>query len=176
MPAFAALCAFSVRRRRSVALVGLLVLLAGCASGSGGFGGLFGTRLSPALEAQRARLSDALRGTPVLIEASGDRRLHVVVPTRHAFEPGHASVKPALAAVLDQFAIGFKPYAATTELRIGAPAQDHASAGLVRERAGNARTYLISRGVPASRIVAVGPTKASGLELWVSDRPLNNGN
>jgi outer membrane protein OmpA-like peptidoglycan-associated protein len=96
------------------------------------------------------------------------------VPTRHAFEPGRAAVKPALAAVLDQFAIGFRPYAASTELRVGAPDNDKATAKLVRERAASARDYLVSRGVPASRIVEAGATAAPGLELLVSDRPLNS--
>lgn len=167
-------------------LIAAAALAAGCASPppgatparpapSGGvFGGLFGSGLSPALEAQRTRLKQALEGTPVVIEVTGDRRLRVEVPTRHAFEPGRAAVKPALAAVLEQFAIGFKPHAATTELRIGAPDSDKATTKLVRERAASARDYLVSRGVPASRIVEAGATTVPGLELLVSDRPLNS--
>lgn len=166
-------------------LISAAALAAGCASpppgagpsrtpptAGGVFGGLFGSGLSPALEAQRTRLKQALEGTPVVIEATGDRRLRIEVPTRHAFEPGRAAVKPALAAVLDQFAIGFKPHAATTELRIGAPDSDKATTKLVRERAASARDYLVSRGVPASRIVEAGATTVPGLELLVSDRPL----
>lgn len=167
-------------------LIAVAALVAGCAStppgatpsrpappAGGLFGGLFGGGLSPALEAQRTRLKQALDGTPVVIEATGDRRLRIEVPTRHAFEPGRSAVKPALAAVLDQFAIGFRPYAATTELRVGAPDNDKATAKLVRERAASARDYLASRGVPVSRIVEAGATAAPGLELLVSDRPLN---
>jgi outer membrane protein OmpA-like peptidoglycan-associated protein len=168
-------------------LIVAAALVAGCAStppgatppragpsAGGVFGGLFGSGLSPALDAQRTRLKQALDGTPVVIEATSDRRLRVEVPTRHAFEPGRATVKPALAAVLDQFAIGFRPYAASTELRVGAPDNDKATAKLVRERAASARDYLVSRGVPASRIVEAGATAAPGLELLVSDRPLNS--
>lgn len=157
----------------------LACALAGCASRSGGpaagtgptLGGLFGSGLSPALEAQRSRLREALKGTPVVIETTGDRQLRVEVPTRHAFDPNRAAVKPALAAVLDQFATGFKPQAATTELRIAAPADDKASVQLVQERAASVRDYLVGRGVPISRIVGLGRAAGSGLEILVSNRP-----
>lgn len=163
---------------------GLLCLafaLAGCASrpgapgtpgsGSSGFGGLFGSGLSPALEAQRVRLKDALKGTPVVVDSTGDHRLRVEVPTKHAFDPQRTAVKPALAAVLDQFATGFKPHAATTELQIGAPADDKVSGRIVQDRAASVRDYLVGRGVPISRIVGLGRAEGAGLELLVSDRP-----
>ena len=147
----------------------------GAAPASSGsfFGNLFGSGLSPALEAQRDRLKQALSGTPVVIDTTDDHRLRVTVPTRHAFDPGRAAVKPALGAVLEQVAIGFKPYAATTELRIAAPGDDKAPARLVQERAAAVRDELIARGVPASRITEPGPASAAGLELLLSDRPLN---
>ena len=174
----------TARATRPLALV-LVLALAGCAAprpstGPGpapgtrpALGDLFGSGLSPALEAQRTRLRQALEGTPVRVEATDDHRLRVEVPTRHAFEPGRAAVKPALAAVLDQFAIGFKPQAATTELRIAAPADDQASARLVQERALSTRDYLIGRGVPISRIAGIGRAEGGGLEILVADRPLN---
>lgn len=143
-------------------------------SPSGGlFGNLFGSGLSPSLEPQRERLKQALDGTPVVIEATGDHRLRVTVPTRNSFEPGRATVKPALGAVLEQLAVGFRPYAATTELRIGAPADDKASDRLIQERAASVRDELITRGVPASRIVDLGRSPTPGLEIVLSDRPLN---
>ena len=159
-----------LRRRLALAALVLLVL-AGCATGPAWHGGgWFGSGLSPALEAQRARLAGALRGTPVVVEATGDRRLRVEVPLRHAFAPGRAAVNPALGAVLDQIAIGFKPYAATTELHIGAPDDGHGGARLVRERGASARDHLLGRGVPASRIAGPGRAAAAGLEIVVSDR------
>ena len=147
----------------------------GAAPASAGslFGNLFGSGLSPALEAQRDRLKQALAGTPVAIETTDDHRLRVIVPTRHAFDPGRATVKPALGAVLEQVSIGFKPYAATTEVRITAPGDDKAPARLVQERAAAVRDELIARGVPASRITEPGPASGAGLELLLSDRPLN---
>ncbi|WP_428421405.1 hypothetical protein [Methylibium sp.] len=159
----------------------LALALAGCAGrpgapgtpGSGGpsFGGLFGSGLSPALEAQRVRLKEALKGTPVVIDSTGDHRLRVEVPTKHAFDPQRTAVKPALAAVLDQFATGFKPHAATTELQIGAAADDKASGRIVQDRAASVRDYLVGRGVPISRIVGLGRAEGAGLELVVNDRP-----
>jgi len=136
-------------------------------------GGLFGSGLSPALESQRTRLEQALKGTPVRVEATDDRRLRVEVPTKHAFDPGRAAVKPALAAVLDQLAIGFRPQAATTELQIGAPADDQAPERVVQERGQSTRDYLIGRGVPISRIAGVGRAPNSGLEIVIADRPVN---
>lgn len=155
------------------------VLLAACAGRSGGpapvgspsSGGWFGSGLSPALDAQRNRLREVLRGTPVAVDATRDHRLRVEVPTRHAFEPNRAAVKPALGAVLDQLATGFRPHAATTELRIAAPADDKASARVVQERAASVRDYLIGHGVPASRIVGLDRADGAGLEIVVSDRP-----
>lgn len=168
-----------MRTSLAPAALAAALLLSACATGPDGasappFGGLFGPNLSPALEAQRARLTETLRGTPVVVEATGDQRLRVEVPTKHSFEPGRATVKPALGAVLDQFAIGFKPFAATTELRIGAPADDRATDRVVRGRGASTRDYLVSRGVPASRIPEVGRSAGGGLEIVVSDRPLSD--
>ncbi len=161
----------------------LAAALTGCASpkpGPGGatptagpiFGGVFGSGLSPALEAQRERLRDALQGTPVVIEATGDHQLRIEVPTKHAFDAGRATVKPALGAVLDQFAIGFKPYAATTQVSVAAPDDGKSPTRLVQERAASTRDYLVARGVPVSRIVDLDRADGPGLELLVSDRPL----
>lgn len=159
----------------------LALALAGCASrpgtpgtptsGGPSFGGLFGSGLSPALEAQRVRLREALKGTPVVVDSTGDHRLRVEVPTKHAFDPQRTAVKPALAAVLDQFATGFRPHAATTELQVGAPGDDKASGRIVQDRAASVRDYLVGRGVPISRIVGLGRAEGAGLELLVSDRP-----
>lgn len=137
------------------------------------FDGLFGSGLSPALESQRTRLQGVLRGTPVVVEATGDKRLRVEVPVRHAFDPGRSAVKPALAAVLDQLAAGFKPHAAVTELRIAAPADEKAAPQLVIDRGASARDYLVARGVPISRIVGIERAGSAGLEILVNDRPVN---
>lgn len=178
------------------ALAAATLLAAGCASGPRGsgtartpaptggsqapapapstggsiFGGLFGYGLSPALEAQRSRLADALKGTPVVVEATDDKRLRVEVPLKFAFDPGRSAVKPPLGAVLDQVATGYKPHANTTELRIAAPADDKAGPQLTQERAASVRDYLVGRGVPLARIVGMNKADNGALEIAVNDR------
>lgn len=171
-----------LRRDTLMTLGALPLALAGCAGGPGArppapgtpaLGGWFGSGLSPALEAQRLRLTDALRGTPVVVEATSTRQLRIAVPTKHAFDAGRSAVKPALGAVLDQLAVGFKPYAATTELHIGAPDDGKSSPRVVKERGASTRDYLVGRGVPVSRIVGLGRAEGSGVEILLGDRPLN---
>ncbi|HEU4460363.1 MAG TPA: hypothetical protein VFR90_14680 [Methylibium sp.] len=172
-------------------LVACAVLVAACAtptaSGPGappvseapvaaGAGGLFGSGLSEALEPQRARLAQLLRGTPVAVEATAERALRIAVPLKNSFEPGRSAVRPALAAVLDQVATGFKPYAATSELRIATPDDPNARVAgrLPKERSASVRDYLVARGVPVSRMPVLAATSGdAGVELLVVDRPLN---
>lgn len=176
--------------RRST-LLACVALLAGCATRSDppagppsqapvapGAGGPFGSGLSEALEPQRVRLAQLLRGTPVVIEATAERALRVAVPLKNSFEPGRSAVRPALAAVLDHVAIGFKPHAATTELRIATPDDSNAKppGRLPKVRSASVRDHLVARGVPISRIAV--PAAASGgemVELLIADRPLNAG-
>lgn len=140
------------------------------------FGGLFGSGLSPALEAQRTRLKDALAGTPVVIEATGDKTLRVEVPLKFSFDAGRAAVKPALAAALDQLAIGFKPYAASTEIRIGAPADENGPAALGDQRAAAVKQHLLVKGIVGSRILGAARGAAFGVEIVISDRPVGAAN
>lgn len=164
-------------------VLALLAVLTGCATGpsrpSGGgaapssgpvLGGLFGSGLSPALESQRARLHELFKGTPVVVEATADKQLRVAVPTRYCFDPGHAVVKPPLAKLLDELATGFKPQAASTEMRVTVPADDEASPRVVEERGLATRDYLVGHGVPLTVIAVLGRSAAGGLEIAVSDR------
>jgi len=181
------------RTTSTLALIALLAL-AGCATGpssttnpgiappvsdappAASAGGLFGSGLSDALEPQRARLAASLKGTPVVVEATPERALRVSVPLKNSFEPGRSAVRPALAAVLDQIATGFKPYAATAEVRIATPddAQPKVAGRLTKERSASVRDYLVGRGVPISRIAALGAVTAGDtVEVLIADRPLN---
>lgn len=140
-----------------------------------GAGGLFGSGLSEALEPQRTRLQNALKGTPVVVEATAERALRIAVPLKNSFEPGRSAVRPALAAVLDQLATGFKPYAATAEVRIATPddADAKVAGRLPKERNASVRDYLVGRGVPISRIAALGAVTAGDtVEVLIADRPL----
>jgi outer membrane protein OmpA-like peptidoglycan-associated protein len=127
--------------------------------------------LSPALEAQRLRLSQAVAGTPVLVVATDAGELLVEVPLKFAFEAGRATLKPPLAAVLDQLSIGYKPQASLTELRINAPADDKSVPALALPRAQAVRDYVYGRGVAANRVAALGRTERAVVEILISDRP-----
>ena len=126
--------------------------------------------LSPALEAQRLRMADAVAGTPVVVAATANQQLRVEVPLKFAFDAGRVTVKPPLAAVLDQLATGYKPQVLLTELRINAPTDDKGAAGLATQRAQSVRDHLVSRGVPANRIAALGRADGAAVEIVVSDR------
>lgn len=138
-----------------------------------GAGGLFGSGLSEALEPQRIRLQGVLKGTPVAVEPTPQRQLRVTVPLRNSFEPGRSAVRPALAAVLDQLAVGFKPYAATAELHIAAPDDAKGSGRLAKERGASVRDYLVARGVPVSRVAGMTQADQEAVDVLISDRPLN---
>lgn len=136
-------------------------------------GGLFGSGLSEALEPQRVRLRDLLKGTPVAVDATPQRQVRIAIPLKNAFDPGRSAVKPALAAVLDQLATGFKPYAASAELRVAAPDDAKGNGRLARERGASVRDYLVARGVPISRVVGLSQAEQEGLDVLISDRPMN---
>ena len=136
----------------------------------GVFGRIFGPSLPPALEAQRKRLADAVRGTPVTVEGTEDGRLRVEVPLKYAFDPGRSVVKPPLAAVLNEVAAGLKPHA-QADVRIAGPA-DGAKGGsmLAQDRAASTRDYLVSRGVPPTRFGGLGRATGDTVELLIADR------
>lgn len=126
--------------------------------------------LSPALEAQRLRLAEAVAGTPVVVSATNTQQLRVEVPLKFAFDAGRSTVKPPLAAVLDQLATGYKPQSLLTELRINAPADDKSAANLATQRAQSVRDHLVRRGVAPYRIVGLGLADSAAVEIFVSDR------
>lgn len=136
----------------------------------GVLGRIFGPSLAPPLEAQRKRLADALRGTPVTVEGTEDGRLRVEVPLKYAFDPGRSVVKPPLAAVLNEVAAGLKPHA-QAEVRVSGPA-DGAKGGamLAQDRAASTRDYLVARGVPPTRFGGLGRASGEGVELLIADR------
>lgn len=126
--------------------------------------------LSPALEAQRLRLAEAVAGTPVVVAATSNQQLRIEVPLKFAFDAGRSAIKPPLAAVLDQLATGYKPQSLSTELRINAPADDKGAAKLATQRAQSVRDHLVGRGVPANRIVGLGSADGAVVEVLVVDR------
>ena len=146
----------------------LLVGLTACGTRSGG-GPLFGSGLPPALEAQRKQLQDSFAGTPVTVEAMDGARLRVQVPLKNSFDPGRFPVKPALAKVMEKLAPGMSANASAV-LRVRQPADDKASASLMRERAASLRDMLIGLGVPAARLqVSSDAADGAATEFVVTD-------
>lgn len=126
--------------------------------------------LSPALEAQRLRLVEVLAGTPVVVAPTETRQLRVQIPLKFAFEPASTTLKPPLAAVLDQVMTGYKPQTLLSEMRIYAPADGAGTSALAQSRARSVRDHLVARGLPAGRVVGLGQANGANVEIVISDR------
>ncbi|RVU44481.1 hypothetical protein [Rubrivivax rivuli] len=111
----------------------------------------------PSLSVERDWLRAWFEGTPVVIEQRGDGPLSVQVPLAFSFEPRRATVKPALAAVLDKLAQSLRRTRAVLPL-MSAPADPGGSPALAVQRATAVRAHLLSRGVP---IAQLGPPAAA---------------
>ena len=82
------------------------------------------------------------------------------MPREFCFDPGHDTVKPALAAVLDKVTQSLRR-TPTAELHlIAAPSDSNGSATLGVQRATRVYDFLRARGVPAARLAK--PSAASG--------------
>lgn len=113
---------------------------------------------SPSAAAKPASLSverDWLRtwfeGTPVVIDQRGEGPLSVQVPLAFSFEPKRATVKPALAAVLDKLAQSLRRTRAVLPL-VAAPTDPAGSPALAVQRATAVRAHLLARGVPLAQL------------------------
>jgi outer membrane protein OmpA-like peptidoglycan-associated protein len=112
----------------------------------------------PSLSVERDWLRAWFEGTPVVIEQRGEGPLSVQVPLAFSFEPRRATVKPALAAVLDKLAQSLRRSRAALPL-LAAPADPAGSPALAVQRATAVRAHLLSRGVPMAQL---GPPVAAG--------------
>jgi outer membrane protein OmpA-like peptidoglycan-associated protein len=123
----------------------------------------------PTLTGEQRRLKDALRGTPVVVDATSDGGMRVEVPLQFSFDAGRGAVKPALAAVLDRMAAGLR--LANFDVRIAAPADPKSSnAALVQDRGASVRDYLVARGVRLGRILSLGRASGEFVEVLVTER------
>jgi outer membrane protein OmpA-like peptidoglycan-associated protein len=145
----------------------LQALLAGCSTtpslpwSSPGPGGA-GQPPPPvsALVTEQRWLEEWFRGTPVVIAMADGNTLAVDVPLVHSFAAGKSSVKPALAAVLDRVATSLHRQQALL-VSIAAPADaGTTNTALASARARQVRRHLASRGVPTTRVSAVGTARA----------------
>ena len=162
-------------------MVVLLAVLAGCATSTSGpspaapgsmepapsgtpLPGAGGTRpLPPAatpLIAEQRWLDEWFRGTPVVISLADINTLAVDVPLANSFVAGSSNLKPALVAVLDRVATSLRRQP-TLRVSVAAPPDAATNnAALAGARAQQMRAHLMSRGIPATRMAAVGSARS----------------
>lgn len=145
-----------------------ITLLTGCATGPGGANEPAGPPASAAdrraaapsaLMAEQQWLQQWFGGTPVAISNTRGDELRLDVPVKYAFDPGQATVKPPLAAVLDRVAESLRRRELLV-LAVAPPAESDAA--LVRRRVEAVGRHLSRRGVDAGRIT---PVAAEGAVL-----------
>ena len=118
------------------------------------------TAAASTLAVERQWLASWFKGTPVVVAQRPDGAVVVDVPREFCFDPGHDTVKPALAAVLDKVTQSLRR-TPTAELHlIAAPNDAGGSATLGVQRATRVYDYLRAHGIPAGRLAK--PSAASG--------------
>ena len=129
------------------------VLIGAAVGGAGGYG------WSRYMENKKAAMEQATAGTGVQVTQTPDNQLKINIPSDISFDKGRAEIKPALHAILDQFANGLSGQP-KTEVRIvgytDSTGSDAINMPLSVNRASSTRDYLVSRGVAANRIVIDG--------------------
>ena len=115
---------------------------------------------SPLVTEQRW-LAEWFRGTPVVVTLTDAQTLGVDVPLAHCFNGGSSTLKPALAAVLDQVATSLRRQPAM-RVAIAAPADAGGNERLAASRAQKLREHLVSRGVAATRLSGSGTAPPGG--------------
>lgn len=152
-------------------MVGLLVVLAGCAGGPPPAPHVPPTRAEPrntapaSLVPERQWLQSWFKGTPVVIAQRSDGAVSVDVPRAFCFDPGRSELKPALAAVLDKVAESLRRVPQARLPLIAAPDDAPSAAGLALARASQVHKHLLSRGVTAARLGKPAVTGAGSVQL-----------
>lgn len=143
-------------------------LLGGAVSGSGDRtkGGLIGAAVGATvggligrqMDKQEAELRTQMEGTGVEVQRQGDT-IRLQAPENITFDTNRANVKPQFQPILGQLAQSIQQYPGTL-VQIEGHTDSTGTAAynqtLSENRAGAVRNDLIQRGVPASRLVAVG--------------------
>ena len=118
------------------------------------------TAAASTLAVERQWLASWFKGTPVVVVQRQDGAVVVDVPREFCFDPGHDTVKPALAAVLDKVAQSLRRTPIAELHLVAAPGDASGTAALGLQRAARVHDYLRARGVAASRLAK--PSAASG--------------
>lgn len=136
----------------------------------------------------KSALEAATQGSGVTLEQTADNQLHVVLPSDRSFDVGRANVKRDLAGVLDKIGEGLRNATRAKLLIVGhtdSTGTEAVNERLSLARANNARTHLVTRGVPADIVAtegrgsrepvaendnAAGRAQNRRVEIFVSDK------
>lgn len=130
----------------------------GAAIGAGA-GAIGGYIWSQRMEQQKQQMEQATKGTGIDVVKTADNRLKLNVPSDAGFDSGSASIKPALAPVLDSFANGLRqnPNARVTIVgHTDSTGSDAVNNPLSVNRAASTRDYVVARGISAGVIAIDG--------------------
>ena len=125
------------------------------------------TAAAEALAVERQWLGSWFRDTPVKIAQRGDGAMTVEVPREFSFDAGKASVKPALAAVLDKLAESLRRVPQAQVALLAAPDDASVTTPLAMQRADKLREHLRSRGVAETRLAKASPAASASVQLRV---------
>ena len=158
--------------------LGVLVLvgLVGCSTPSPGPGGTApgssapGSAPKQTLAAEKRRLADLFKGTPVVVETPKEGSLRIAVPLEFAFDKGRFVVKPPLGKVLDLVARSQR--AEPTRFAVSAPTDPQSKALLLAtERANSTRDYLVARGLAPTRVTVTALASGDSVVILITEPP-----
>jgi outer membrane protein OmpA-like peptidoglycan-associated protein len=141
---------------------GLIGGKSGAAAGAaiGGVGGaVAGNIWSKKMQEKQAAMEQSTKGTGIDVSRTPDNQLKVNVPSDSGFAVGKADVQPQLRTVLDSFSSGLTNDPSTLITVIGhtdSSGTDAINNPLSVNRAQSVKDYLVSRGIPPSRIAIAG--------------------
>ena len=121
----------------------------GAAAGAG-----VGYLWSKKMEEQKRQMEQATQGTGVKVSQTDDNRLKLDIPSDISFDSGKANIKSNFRPILDKFASSLQSHQTTTVTIIGhtdSSGGDKINNPLSVNRAGSARSYLVSKGIASNR-------------------------
>lgn len=139
-------------------------------------GAVIGSVWSRRLEEQQQVMQQATQGTGVAVTRTPDNQLKLNIPSDISFDKNSAVLKPELRDVLSTFAKGLADKPGLLVRIVGhtdSSGNDAINNPLSQQRADTVRNFLEDRGVPASRIEAVG--RGSREPIASNDTPEGQG-
>ena len=93
------------------------------------------------------------------------------MPREFSFDPGHTSVKPPLAAVLNKVAESLRRLPLARLSQVAAPDDATTAGPMGLQRAAQMRQHLLARGVPPSQLGKPTATPAAAVQLRLEAAP-----